>query len=126
MNHISKVLKTLNIKKLIEPNIKKTRRIIIEETSDYSIVLFHWKKDQTLHLHDHCGKCVFQMLNGKIQELRISNNTIQNNLLTATSSGLINKGELHAMFPLVDSISIHYYSPVPKRLCPSMDHFKLL
>lgn len=125
MNYICSALSRVNISKLIVPNIQRTRRIVLEETKDYSVVLFHWKQGQRLPMHDHAGKCVFKMLNGEIQETRIVNKRIQYNLLTATSNGCINKGELHTMMPIRDAISVHYYSPVPKCLCPTMEHIKL-
>lgn len=125
MNHINKVLNKFNISKLIVPNIQKTRRIILEETNNHSIVLFHWKKNQRVPIHNHDGNCIFKMLNGEIYETRYNKNGIQYNLLNSNSEGNISNGERHTMLPLRNSISIHYYNPVPKKLCPTMDHIKL-
>ena len=125
MNIISATLRKLNLPKLIQPNIQKTRRIIVDETENHSIVLFHWKKNHRLHMHNHKGKCVFHMLNGTINETRIVNKKIEFHTLQAGSIGKLKTGDLHTMMPVTDSVSIHYYSPVPKRLCPTMEHVLL-
>ena len=125
MNILNSTLKRLNLKNLIKPNIQKTKRMIVEETKDYSIVLFHWKQNQRVPMHDHEGNCVFKMLSGEMNETRIINGKIQYNVLIDNSIGKLNRGDLHTIIPIKDSVSIHYYSPSPKKLCPSMEHIKL-
>ena len=92
------------------PPAKETHRCILFENKDVAIVGFRWKKGQGLAEHDHYGKCMFQVLNGKLIEKR--SNGIQRTLQT-NDIGKINKGEKHAIEPLEDSRSIHVYSPPP-------------
>ncbi len=125
MNYICSVLKRMNISKIIEPQLQKTKRIIIEEAKDHSIVLFHWKAGQRVPMHAHSGTCIFKVLSGEINETRIANNKIHFNTLLPGFEGSIGDGQCHTMIPVKNSISMHYYSPVPKKLCPSMEHIKL-
>ena len=120
MNAIRKVLSKVNINALLKENITKTQRIILKETHEESIVLFHWKKNQRLPYHSHCGDCHYQLVHGSILEKR----RCSNNVLFPGNKGFIGKNQWHSMLPLTNSISIHCYRPPPKCMCPTMEHIK--
>ncbi len=90
---------------------KETKRIVLFENKEMSVVGFHWKKAQTLPLHDHYGKCSFQVIDGKLLEKR----EIMTRVLRTGDVGKIDKGIKHEILPLENSQSIHVYSPPPPK-----------
>lgn len=106
-----KVLKAfINSAKKMPIYAKETTRTIIYENKDLSVVCFRWKKGDGLPEHDHYGKCIFQVLDGKLLETRCCG---KKTLMKSNDFGKINKGIKHSIEPLEDSKSIHVYSPPP-------------
>ncbi len=103
-----KILKTF-IKKIpqIPLVVKETKRTILYENKEFTIVFFKWKKYDGLPEHDHQGKCVFQVLGGSLLEKRTCG---KENILKTNDVGTIHNGIKHSIKPLEDSISIHMYS----------------
>lgn len=87
----------------------ETKRTILYENNDVSVVCFQWKKYNGLPEHDHYGKCLFQVVDGKLLEKRKGNIIIMN----PDDQGSIDKGITHSIQPLEDSKSLHIYSPPP-------------
>ena len=107
---MQKLLKAfLPMVKRMPKNVHETTRTILYQNNDISVVSFQWKKGMGLPEHDHYGKCLFQVVDGKLLETRGSKET----LMKINDIGKINKGQLHKIDPLEDSKSIHVYSPPP-------------
>lgn len=87
----------------------ETKRTILYENKDISVVCFQWKKGMGLPEHDHYGKCLFQVVDGKLVERRGAIKCI----MKPDDIGKINKGTKHEIIPIEDSKSIHIYSPPP-------------
>ena len=91
------------------PQVVETTRSILFQNKDVSVVCFRWKRGDGLPPHDHYGKCMFQVLDGKLLETRGN----LKNVLYTNDVGKIGKGFVHSINPIVDSRSIHVYSPPP-------------
>lgn len=90
-------------------HVEETTRTILYQNKDVSVVSFQWKKNQGLPEHDHYGKCLFQVIDGKLLETRETKET----LMKVNDIGRIDKGQKHAITPLENAKSLHIYSPPP-------------
>jgi quercetin dioxygenase-like cupin family protein len=90
-------------------SVQETKRTILYQNKDVAVVSFQWKKGMGLPEHDHYGKCLFQVVDGKLLETRGKKET----LMKIADVGRINKGQKHAITPLANAKSLHIYSPPP-------------
>lgn len=104
--------KFTNIARRMPIHVNETKRTILYENKNVSVVCFQWKKGDGLPEHDHYGKCLFKVLDGTIVEERMG----QKKLMKQNDIGEINKGIKHAILPLENSKSLHIYSPPPPKL----------
>ena len=92
------------------PPVTKTTRKILYETNDMAVVSFQWKKGDVLPDHDHYGKCLYEVLDGKLVETRGNQYAA---LLIPDTLGVADIGTRHSIIALEDSTSIHVYCPPP-------------
>ncbi len=107
------LLKFTNLARRMPKDVKETKRTILFENKNVSVVCFQWKKGQGLPEHDHFGNCLFKVLEGTIIEQRMGHKK----LMKQNDVGEITKGIKHAIFPLENSKSLHIYSPPPPNQC---------
>ena len=97
------------------PTVAETTRRILYQSHDVAVICFRWKKGDGLPVHHHYGKCIFQVLDGKLIEQRGQLQTV----MYRNDIGKIEKGYSHSIEPITENaLSLHIYSPPPTYLIP--------
>lgn len=96
---------------------RETRHVLIDNDL-LKVVLIHWKPGKVSSIHGHPGGCMFKILQGKLEELRYSNDSLQriiesNGYRAGDMAYIDNSLGYHSVGNIFGSpaISLHAYTP---------------
>ena len=89
-------------------------KILVWNDSLLDIYLICWKSGQKSPIHDHPNNgCIMRVMTGLLEETKYINlkNIEKYNCNTGSIKFIVGDKELHSICPIVDSVSLHIYSP---------------
>jgi cysteine dioxygenase len=92
------------------------KRILLERTETYEIILICWKAGQSTPIHDHPARgCTLKVLEGHLLETDVCPETLEplgaRDLVPGSVGFKQGSYPLHILLAIEDSVTLHLYEP---------------